>query len=425
MTQEEAEDYEDEFGSFPIDLAIQATILAEQEQHTSSKKKKRRGFENYDQYQCLINIPEDSTKNALNESAATTSSQATKTSTEVKQNPYRKDKIRTPLFESEESASSHRISIFEAFTQENIKKPFNIKETIDGIKYNEIDLCSEEGDGSESTGTIAIGVAQHGKIDFYSEKEDDRERNNDIANNAMQYNDINLCSEKGDGNENNSIVIIDTTQYDVIDLCSEKASKTKNNRTIRKETVETVKSQRHAFNTNKHQLSKTSLNIKSTIDEEETDIIEIDFHSERQVGSKCGTSNNMSLTQMVEMDTVIDDELDKEQRRLVDNMIRMRRNIEGYINKKLNRRFYNKIPHSLNDKINLVAKQEGFSIRFVQALHSIRELGNSAAHCKPLPSKEICEEAVNNCMKLKREQEHLRSQQSRNYTKIIPQAKKR
>jgi len=111
--------------------------------------------------------------------------------------------------------------------------------------------------------------------------------------------------------------------------------------------------------------------------------------------------NNVGgLTQMVETDGV--EEMNQEQRRLADSMMKMRRNIEGYVNQKLRQQRSNHHPtRSLCQKINTLAKQESFSHVFVQSLHTIRELGNAAAHLKPLPSREKCLQAVNDYLKLK------------------------
>jgi hypothetical protein len=120
-------------------------------------------------------------------------------------------------------------------------------------------------------------------------------------------------------------------------------------------------------------------------------------------------NNAIGLTQMVE-DDASEIQMSTEQSRLVASMLKMRTHLEAYVNKSLWVNNTNtstststtmNIRTSLHGKINTVAAQKQLPKDFVRAMHTIREYGNNAAHCRPLPNRSECERAVNEYLKLK------------------------
>lgn len=111
--------------------------------------------------------------------------------------------------------------------------------------------------------------------------------------------------------------------------------------------------------------------------------------------------NPIGLTQMAE-DDADEMQMSDEQLRLGRSMVQMRKSLEAYVNKSL---WVNHNIRNLNDKINTLALQKKLPRDLVRAMHTIRDYGNSAAHCRPLPCRVECERAVKEYRNLKSRQE--------------------
>jgi hypothetical protein len=112
--------------------------------------------------------------------------------------------------------------------------------------------------------------------------------------------------------------------------------------------------------------------------------------------------NPIGLTQMAE-DDADEIQMSDEQLRLGRSMVQMRKSLEAYVNKSL---WVNHNIRNLNDKINTLALQRKLPRDLVRAMHTIRDYGNSAAHCRPLPCRVECERAVKEYRNLKSRQEN-------------------
>ena len=99
-----------------------------------------------------------------------------------------------------------------------------------------------------------------------------------------------------------------------------------------------------------------------------------------------------ALTQMVQEECQSED---RERQRLADHLVKMRMVMEKFVSDQVQKRYIScKKGKRLYDQINALQKYGVVSTTFANHMHTLRDLGNSAAHGYPLPPEKNIQTAV-------------------------------